>query len=41
MKRNNQIAGKILYSVIFLLLIPAGLWFWAKYTENIISLPAI
>jgi len=41
MKRNNQITGKILYSIVFLVLIPAVLWLWAKYTEDIITLPAI
>ncbi len=41
MKQNTQTVGKIFYSLIFLVLIPALLWFWAKYTESIVSLPAI
>jgi protein-S-isoprenylcysteine O-methyltransferase Ste14 len=41
MKHINQYPGKVLYSIIFLVLIPAGLWFWAKYTEYITTFPKI
>lgn len=41
MKQNNQNIGKIIYALTFLVLFPAGLWFWAKFTEQIILLPAI
>jgi len=41
MKQLTQITGKILYASIFLILIPAGLWFWAKYTQNVITLPKV
>lgn len=41
MKHINQYAGKVLYSIIFLVLLPAGLWFWAKYTEHITTFPKI
>ena len=32
---------KFLYAILFVLIIPIGLWFWAKYTENLILFPAI
>jgi len=41
MKPNNQMIGKILYALFFLLLFPVLLWTWAKSTENIIPFPAI
>jgi protein-S-isoprenylcysteine O-methyltransferase Ste14 len=41
MKTINQYLGKLLYSITFLLLLPAGLWFWAKYTEHFITFPKI
>jgi protein-S-isoprenylcysteine O-methyltransferase Ste14 len=39
MKQLTQIAGKTLYAGVFLILIPAGLWLWAKYTQHVITLP--
>ena len=41
MNPNNQNIGKIIYALTFLVLFPAGLWFWAKFTGQIILLPAI
>jgi len=41
MNPNNQNIGKIIYAMTFLVLFPAGLWFWAKFTGQIIPLPAI
>ena len=41
MNPNNQNIGKIIYAMTFLVLFPAGLWFWAKFTGQIILLPAI
>jgi prolipoprotein diacylglyceryltransferase/protein-S-isoprenylcysteine O-methyltransferase Ste14 len=36
-----QALGKILYAFLFLVLLPAGLWYWAVLTEPLISFPAI
>ncbi|MEP6260362.1 MAG: prolipoprotein diacylglyceryl transferase family protein [Gillisia sp.] len=33
--------NKTLYAIVFLIIIPAMLWLWAKYTEDLISLPVI
>ncbi len=41
MKNINHVFGKFLYGITFLILIPAGMWFWAKYTEPIVLLPII
>ena len=41
MKNINLVFGKFFYGITFLILIPAGLWFWAKYTGQIIQLPVI
>jgi protein-S-isoprenylcysteine O-methyltransferase Ste14 len=41
MKQTNQFSGKFLYAITFIILIPAGLWFWAKFTEQIVQLPKI
>jgi protein-S-isoprenylcysteine O-methyltransferase Ste14 len=41
MRQNNQVIGKLLYALVFLVFLPAGLWFWAKYTGEIISFPVI
>ena len=41
MKQINRYLGKLLYSIAFLILLPAGLWFWAKYTRHVITFPAI
>ncbi len=41
MKHHTQITGKFLYAITFLILIPAGLWLWAKYTESFIPFPKI
>lgn len=41
MKRNTQFLGKFIYAVTFLILIPAVLWFWARYTQTIVALPVI
>jgi len=41
MKNFNLFLGKFLYGITFLILLPAGLWFWAKSTEKIILLPII
>lgn len=38
---SNHFAGKLLYAVVFILIIPTALWFWAKYTEDLIRFPAI
>jgi protein-S-isoprenylcysteine O-methyltransferase Ste14 len=36
-----QTLGKILYAFLFLVLVPAGLWYWAVFTESIVRFPAI
>ncbi len=41
MKLTNHFLGKLLYSIAFLIFIPAGLWFWAKYSQHAIAFPAI
>lgn len=39
-KTTTQI-NKILYAIVFLLIIPGMLWGWAKYTEDLIIFPVI
>ena len=41
MKRNNLIIGKLLYAIVFLVIFPVGIWFWAKFTQDIVPFPAI
>ena len=41
MKNANQFLGKFIYAVTFLVLIPAGLWLWARYTGHLSRFPAI
>lgn len=41
MKRNLFIIGKFLYAILFIIIIPSTLWFWAEYTEHLIQLPVI
>ena len=41
MKKTTLVTRKFLYAIIFLFIIPSGLWFWAKYTEDLIKFPAI
>jgi len=37
----RQLAGKFIYSIIFIVLLPALIVVWAEYTESIIALPVI
>lgn len=39
--RRKQAAGKILYAVLFLVIVPVLQWCWARSLETIIHLPAI
>ena len=39
--KGQVIIGKIIYSIIFLLVVPAGLWFWSIAVEGIVSLPPV
>ena len=41
MKQNTLLPGKILYAITFVLLIPAGLWLWAKHTSGFIPSPVV
>jgi protein-S-isoprenylcysteine O-methyltransferase Ste14 len=41
MEKSSNLFGKIIYAITFLLVIPFGLWLWAKNTEQIIRYPAI
>ena len=41
MRSARQNIGKILYSIVFLLIIPAGLWLWAQNTEYLTLSPII
>lgn len=37
----SNIGGKVIYSLIFLVILPLILIFWAKYAEHAVSLPAV
>jgi len=41
MKQISHFLGKLLYSIAFLIFLPAGLWYWAKYSRYVITFPAI
>ena len=41
MKRDSQIPGKLLYALLFVVIIPVVLWYWAKLTEHLVRFPAI
>jgi len=41
MKQRALLLGQILYAITFVLLIPAGLWLWAKYTSGFIPSPVV
>ena len=41
MKNTNSLPGKILYALLFLIVVPMLLWFWAKFSEHLIQYPAI
>ena len=41
MKQISHYLGKLLYSIAFLIFLPAGLWYWAKYSQYVITFPAI
>lgn len=41
MKKSNSKFGKVLYAILFIILIPLLLFYWAKYTEGIIQYPEI
>lgn len=41
MKKTTHASGKFLYGLLFLVIIPVALWFWAKSTESLIRYPAI
>lgn len=38
---NNAILAKTIYSLVFLLVLPVGLWIWAKAAGHAVSLPAV
>lgn len=41
MKKNTQVPGKFLYAVCFAVVIPAVLWYWGKFTEQVVLLPVV
>ncbi len=41
MNKTTNFVGKSLYALVFLVIIPIGLWIWAKYTEHLIKHPVI
>ena len=41
MKNSKLLLGKILYALLFLVLVPLLLFFWAKNTEYVVNYPAI
>lgn len=38
MNQKSKITGKILYSLFFIIIVPIGLWLWAKYTDALFHL---
>lgn len=41
MNKTSIKINKTLYAIVFLIVIPGILWLWAKYTEDLITLPVI
>ena len=41
MKKLNPVLGKILYSLLFVAIIPLLLWFWAGHTGRAVKYPPI
>jgi protein-S-isoprenylcysteine O-methyltransferase Ste14 len=41
MKNTNSLLGKILYALLFLIVVPMVLWYWAKFSEHLIQYPII
>ena len=39
MSKISQLPEKILYTVVFIVIIPVGLWLWARYADSIFQLP--
>lgn len=40
-ENNRQFTGKVLYSLTFLVVLPAVLYFWARHTAGAVTLPGI
>lgn len=40
-ENNRQLTGKVLYSLTFLVVLPAVLYFWARHTAGAVTLPGI
>ncbi len=40
-ENNRQVTGKVLYSLTFLVVLPAVLYFWARHTAGAVTLPGI
>ena len=41
MTKTRYASGKFLYGLFFLVIMPAALWFWAKFTEPMIRYPPV
>ena len=41
MKNERFITEKILYASLFIILVPAIVWLWASFTEDVVSLPPV
>ncbi|MBC8343675.1 MAG: diacylglyceryl transferase, partial [Bacteroidetes bacterium] len=41
MRKSAHASGKFFYGLLFLIIIPVALWFWAKYTESLIRYPPV
>lgn len=41
MKNSNTLIGKTIYALIFLVVAPAILWYWASFTNELIDLPVL
>ena len=41
MKRESHALGKMLYALLFVVIIPVALWYWAKLTDDLVHFPVI
>lgn len=41
MKNTDSLLGKILYALLFLIIVPLLLWYWAGFLEHLIHYPSI
>ena len=41
MQKKKSLLGIVFYALLFIVIVPLVLWFWAKFTEDLIYYPAI